>query len=79
MAVKKLAELEVKHGVIAIDRKKYPKTKEYTDAEFQSVLDNNLNDFHPVNHADRTAFLKANGYEVTHENMMADLSARPQE
>lgn len=80
MAVYKLSEHEQKRGIIAIDRDKHPASKEYTDAEFEVIFKQNFSDFKGCDHKFRVAFLKANGYEVNHANMInADLPAVPKE
>jgi len=48
-----------------------------TEEYFQQIVD--LYGFTGVNHDDRIKFLKDNNYEVTRENMTADLSSRQAE
>lgn len=73
---KTLAELEKERGFIAVDA-----TAEELD---KPVGDKKLIAMHlegatvAVNHDHRVEFLKANGYEVTRENMVdSSLSAKP--
>ena len=78
--VAKFIEFEEKASVIAIDRKKYPSDKQFTEGEFKDLLEKNFSDFMGCNHSQRIAFLKANGYEVNHANMInAHLPAVPKE
>ena len=76
-----IAELEKKHGVLAEDRAKYPVDHEMEEEAFLELISRTEPEaWRGCNHEDRIAFLEANGYEVTHENMLnADLSVRPAE
>ena len=75
-----LQELEKAKGLLAIDRKKYPAEMLLSEADFDEIFRKNTKDFQGCDHAPRIAFLKRNGYEVTHQNMLnADLPAVPKE
>jgi hypothetical protein len=65
----KLSDLELKKGMIAVDRAKYPLDMQISEAEFEKVS-RNMAEFQGVDHAKRKEFLKANGYKLTHENMI---------
>lgn len=80
MSKKMLKTWEVERGVIAIDRSKYPEDDYYSEEEFTDLLRDHSLDFVGCNHEDRIAFLKANGYEVNHANMIdSTLSHRSEE
>lgn len=71
MPVKKTIEAwEQNKGCIVKDAN--PR-KELTEEDFDNIP---RSDKHGVNHADRKKFLHDNGYPITRENMIADLSAR---
>lgn len=74
-----IKEHEIKRNILFYDTKKYAPNSKLTDEEVMEILRDSPNDFHTVNHEDRIQFLKDNGYEVTRENMVADLSAKPPE
>lgn len=69
--VKTLAEWEKEKGFIVTGD--VDPNKKITEAEVDDI---EMGKKHWVNHADRVKFLKENNYEVTRENMIADLSAR---
>lgn len=76
---KTISEWEKERGILFVDREKFPANKKFTEAEMDEAMDN-IGNFRGVNHADRIKFLKANGYPVTHENMLdSDLSAKAPE
>lgn len=70
MATKTLEQWEKQKGFIVIGGD--PSAK-MTEEEVDAI---DLGKKHGVNHADRINFLRQNGYEVTRENMVADLSAQ---
>lgn len=75
---KTIQELEITHGVLAEDRNKFPLDTKMSEAEFITEINEHYEDWRGCNHEDRIAFLKANDYEVTHENMLdVNLSAKP--
>lgn len=67
---KTIGQHEKERNLLARDRKKYPAEKHLTDDEFTEMFTSDINNFAGCNHDDRIAFLKANGYPVTHENML---------
>lgn len=73
---KTFAEWEIDQGIFAYEPSKFG-SKTLTLEEFQVIIDKNPGGFHGVNYKDRTKFLKDNGYELTRENLFADLSAKP--
>lgn len=77
MADKKLlTDIEIATGFVAIDPKDLPKIKD--EAEFVKYAKENLHLFTGVQYDDRIAFLKANDYELTRENLInPELSAKP--
>lgn len=77
MADKKLlTDIEISTGFVAIDPKDLPKTKD--EAEFIAFAKENLHLFTGVQYDDRIAFLKANDYELTRENLInPHLSSKP--
>lgn len=69
-----ISDYEKSHNIIALDRSKYPADKKIDDS-FSETVAGNIGDFLGMNHKDRIEFLKKNGYELTHENMVnSDLS-----
>lgn len=70
---KKLSDWEKTKGFIVTSENP---SKSMTEEEFDSI---SINLKRGVDFDARTTFLEANGYEVTRENMIADLSAKPKE
>lgn len=70
--LKKLDEWERQKGYL-VRRLSDPEVM-MTEEEFNAIP---FSDLHGVDHEMRTKFLIDNGYEVTRENMIADLSAKP--
>lgn len=71
-----ITEFEKQAGVVALDEKLLPKVK--TFEEFAKYVDEHRGDFHGVMYDDRVAFLEANDYEVTRENLINwELSHKP--
>lgn len=70
MATKTLEEWEKEKGMMVING---DPTKKMTEEHFASI---DMGDKHGVDHVNRIKFLQANGYKVTRDNMMADLSAK---
>lgn len=75
--MKKLfSELEKEHNMFARDTDKYSLDQKLTKEEFMDILLKNLLDFSSCNYDDRVEFLRKNKYEVTRENLFADLSSK---
>lgn len=76
MSKEVITKLERETGFVAIDPKDIPSTED--SGEFmQHALKGR---FVGVNYEDRVKFLKANGYEVTRENLVnRELSVRQEE
>ena len=72
---KTFAEWEKDQGVFAYTER--TTTRTMTLEEFLAIFNQAPGDFHQLNYKDRTKFLKDNGYELTRENLFADLSAQP--
>lgn len=75
----KLSDQLKRAGFIQATEGKHDESVEMTDKQFMDYYHKNSLDFIPIDWNGRTKFLKDNGYEVTHANMInADLSAKPQ-
>lgn len=72
---KTFAEWEMETGMLAYDPSPYG-SKTYTKQEFDAAVQKDVLKFHGVDLKVRKKFLKDNGYELTRENLMANLSAR---
>ena len=80
MAVsKKFSEWEKEVGLFAVDVKQFNPKDEYTKEEFMTLYAENTAAFVGVSYDDRVQFLEDNGYKVTRENLLADLSVKPKE
>lgn len=75
----KFSELEKITGHFAVDVKKYNPNDKMTQEDFMRLSVDNPEDFVGVSYDDRVKFLEDNGYKVTRENLLADLSAKPKE
>ena len=75
MEKKTFEEWEKQVGLFAHQPSKFG-SKTMTREEFNTLFRNDPNSFHGVDYKERVKFLKLNGYEVTRENLFADLSAR---
>lgn len=76
---KTFEEWEKDRGLFAKDLGQFKSSKEMTQDEFLQLFYANSGSFVGVNYKDRVKFLEANGYEVSRENLIADLSAKPVE
>lgn len=75
MPKKKFSNLEIETNQFALDESKYDLSQKLTKEEFTKLWADNPADFVVVNYEDRVKFLKYNEYEVTRENLLADLPA----
>lgn len=76
---KTISEWEKERGILFRDRQKFPANKKLTDAEIDEAISDQTNHVGML-HDERVRFLKANGYPVTHENMLnSELSQKAPE
>jgi hypothetical protein len=69
-----ITKVEKDAGLVAHDEKRVAKFK--TVDELMADWGENPSEYTGVSYDDRIKFLKANGYDVTRENLLTDLSVR---
>lgn len=67
---KNFNDFEIEHGLIFINREKYPENKKITHEEFIEIIEKNPDDFIGIDWKSRKQFLVQNGYDVNHTNML---------